>query len=432
MKSIKIIILTLFLTQNLLAQWNRIYDNNNILTICVADSNNVYFTHKFNSNIYKSINGGLLFDSIASPIMGNINYFTIQFPTKDTGYAAGGAPFSPYEVVIKTTNGGVSWNTMTSNIYGDLAFRKMQFVTNDIGYFQGSKEPMKTINGCNSMFDIINLSQYKTIDDFDFITPKTGYIAIHKSSNLGVPNYVDILKTYDYGNSWSSIYSDTLINNEINFITKLEFLDTLIGFAISSKFIPYGGVGGVHVLKGSKLLKTTNGGASWSVDTIVNMDSITTNRGITDIHFINKDTGYICNQGKIYKTTNSGNIWQLQQVQDNDYINNFNFYNNDIAYAVGQKGIYKTTRGGDFPLPIIEKVNKKNINIYPNPVTDFLAIKPEINNASYNLFNSIGQLIKQENNIQINKIDFTFVDRGFYYLQIKNDKEILNFKVLKN
>jgi photosystem II stability/assembly factor-like uncharacterized protein len=430
-KKILIFILSLFTTE-IYGQWNKIYSASDIITFVITDSSTVHYSNYNNNYIYTSINGGINFDSTNSPINGNISFFDIDFPSKDTGYACGGAPFSPYEVIIKTTNGGITWDSITSNIHGDNAFRKMQFVTNEIGYFQGSKEPMITINGGTSLSDIINLNQYRSVDDFNFLTSQTGFIAIHKSSNFGVPIEINLLKTTDYGNNWSIIYKDTLKNNKLKFITKIQFIDTLVGYASVSEFIPYGGSGGTHILKGVELMKTIDGGSSWLSDTLVSLDSNTTNNGLSDMHFFNSDTGYICVRGKIFKTNNSGTTWINQPIQNNDEINKFQFYNNQIAYAFGDNGIYKTINGGDYPLNANKILDNKSIKISPNPVTDFLVIKPKLTNSSYKLFNSIGQVLKQESNIEINTIDFSAFKSGNYYLQIINKKNNYTFKIQKN
>jgi hypothetical protein len=80
--------------------------------------------------------------------------------------------------------------------------------------------------------------------------------------------------------------------------------------------------------------------------------------------------------------------------------------------------------------------NKDNSKIYPNPFNKHLSI--ELDNAlisGVELYNSLGQLINFESNINLTKYTFEAMDinRGFYYLKIyDNQKNIYIKHLIKN
>lgn len=76
-------------------------------------------------------------------------------------------------------------------------------------------------------------------------------------------------------------------------------------------------------------------------------------------------------------------------------------------------------------------VNSK-INIYPNPVKDYLKFKlpNNVNVSSYEVFDLIGKKI-DSNILQTNFIDVNNYIKGIYFLHLKTDKGISTFKFIK-
>jgi Secretion system C-terminal sorting domain len=76
--------------------------------------------------------------------------------------------------------------------------------------------------------------------------------------------------------------------------------------------------------------------------------------------------------------------------------------------------------------------NVQSINIYPNPVTDFIIIKDidADKNAIVFVFNIDGKLILQQNLSNTN-IDISNLPKGLYFLQIQADGKIYNSKFSK-
>jgi photosystem II stability/assembly factor-like uncharacterized protein len=105
-----------------------------------------------------------------------------------------------------------------------------------------------------------------------------------------------------------------------------------------------GYVGGYSPLPGpgSVMFKTTNGGQNW-----VNLN-IGVSLGFDDICFINRDSGYVCENtfNNLYVTTNGGTNWMLRNngLTSNPF--KLFFLNFSTGYCGADFTLYKTTNAG--------------------------------------------------------------------------------------
>jgi photosystem II stability/assembly factor-like uncharacterized protein len=113
---------------------------------------------------------------------------------------------------------------------------------------------------------------------------------------------------------WYPLQSGT-----VNVLNSISFVNVSTGYLVGNGLV----------------IKTTNGGLNWLV--------ITNNFGGTSVHFIDHNTGYVCD-GTVYKTTNGGLNWQ--NLNQNTLLA-LNFIDANTGYAVGYNSkIVKTTNGG--------------------------------------------------------------------------------------
>lgn len=144
-----------------------------------------------------------------------------------------------------------------------------------------------TDSGTN--WDSIPSNTTNTLYRVHFVNPTTGYAVGEKGT---------ILKTNDMGQTWENIG----IATNLNFFS-MSFINKDTGWVV-------GGEGNLYYTNGNKgiLLKTTNGGTNWLVDS-------TYDKTISSVFFLDNDTGYLTanyNSGGIdtaiiYKTVNGGN-----------------------------------------------------------------------------------------------------------------------------
>ena len=136
-----------------------------------------------------------------------------------------------------------------------------------------------------------------------------------------------ILKTTNGGSSWSNLNPSYQVTPMT--LWSVFFLDANTGY-----------IGGRY----GTLLKTTNGGTSWT----------TLNPGVTDditsVFFTDANTGYatVGPSGSILKTTNGGVNWVTQLTvpsADGGFASVW-FTDANHGHAVGDCGLYNTANGG--------------------------------------------------------------------------------------
>lgn len=139
-----------------------------------------------------------------------------------------------------------------------------------------------------------------------------------------------IYRTKDGGKTW---LSETLPSEVNSIVSKIQFVDTLNGWMVSSK----------------KIYRTTNGGTSWTL--FDNNGNVYT--AFRDIHFFNKQNGYFLIDQflKVYfgRTTNGGLTWNI----DSSFTSaagsgspSFNFIDSLYGCAAGTNFIGFTADGG--------------------------------------------------------------------------------------
>ena len=119
-------------------------------------------------------------------------------------------------------------------------------------------------------------------------------------------------------------------------ISDIEFLDSLVGFAVTSgndtNFI----------------LKTTNGGDNWFIN-------FTDYKNFERVIFINNSVGFVCGSsfqinGAIYKTTNAGGNWFTLNTPFAQNYEDMSVLNEDTIWVVDDNGfdggVFRTTNGG--------------------------------------------------------------------------------------
>ena len=73
--------------------------------------------------------------------------------------------------------------------------------------------------------------------------------------------------------------------------------------------------------------------------------------------------------------------------------------------------------------------NSYSIEIYPNPVTDYLHLDTKGHNVDFVLFNNVGQLILEGK--YNSRIDFRQYNKGLYLLQLSYDNKLKNQILIK-
>ncbi len=227
----------------------------------------------------------------------------IQFYNKNIGLA-----FGTNGTISKTTDGGNSWIVL--NTGQTYSFKGACFISSDIilvhgiGFMDGY---LLTTDG-GQTWKLRSVSGTTSVSKLYFLDNKTGFLSGGNQT---------IFKTTDGGVTWISQSNLTGISP-----AGYSFLSTDTGFAYSNS--------------STSILKTINGGASWSA---IPIDTVYTeyydennpsaggsglyslaNSNFNKLKFVTDKIGYICGyktvskgvyEGFVLKTTNAGKIWKL-------------------------------------------------------------------------------------------------------------------------
>jgi len=134
-----------------------------------------------------------------------------------------------------------------------------------------------------------------------------------------------IFVAYDFSLSqWEMILPPSPTSNQL---VSLDFIDETTGWAVGE----YG-----------TILKTTDGGETWRLIEIPQLDYL------TDVYFPTALIGYIVGKdGIILKSTDGGESWFPQTVQFTNNLHRVRFRNENTGWIIGEKGlILYTTDGG--------------------------------------------------------------------------------------
>jgi len=149
-------------------------------------------------------------------------------------------------------------------------------------------------------WDLNNIGTCQTLNDLVFTNSQIGYV-------VGAEGL--ILKTTDAGQTWSNLPSGT--NESLN---SINFPNQSTGFIVGNNGI---------------FLYSSDEGENWN-------SKIISNSNFNDVYFLNPQIGFASHYGRVFKTTNGGNIWFNQIIYENWY--DITFINDSVGFIAGRDG----------------------------------------------------------------------------------------------
>jgi photosystem II stability/assembly factor-like uncharacterized protein len=330
-------------------------------------------------------------------------------------------------VIFKTSNGGETWtNQRMDSVY---KFNSIVFVNNSTGWMSGvSSILLKTTDKGNSWTKIVldtSITNTKTsLGKIQFVNENIGWVGLLFLANGQL--YGKILKTTDGGNSWNPQNIPSLSS------PSSYFVNDQLGWMI-------GDSNGI-----SKTYKTSDGGANWV------LSGSTYPEYSTNIFFSNATTGWIASynyvkqSSSITRTTDGGNTWVRQNIPSKGLTDLF-FLNENTGWATGLEGIFKTTNGGisgikdlsrhSTPLPNEIELFQN----YPNPFNPSTIIEYKLSKkqqVNLQIFNILGQeialLVDELQNAGSYKINWNpfNVASGVYFYRLTTPSQVIAKKML--
>ncbi len=216
--------------------------------------------------------------------------------------------------IMTSDDAGETWDIMLhpAGMWNGYDCKGIHFISETTGFINGSmKTILKTTDAgltWTLKYKASESSGWGRINDICFLNETTGFAV----GDDGL-----ILITSDAGEIWLPMQSGVEVD-----LNQIVFVNNQIGFIFSS---------------GIDCLKTTDGGLSWSWESLIPEMS---QFNIYDCHFVNEATGFVyLNQfwpgddGFIYKTDDSGFTWNLVSENSSVYDCKFVFYDEHIGMA---------------------------------------------------------------------------------------------------
>lgn len=250
-------------------------------------------------------------------------YDDVYFLDTDTGWAVNSSG-----EIFKTENGGYTWLELYTN--SNYYFRSVEFINGTIG-FAGTLNSvlLKTEDGGNTWFEIQNLvpNTFTGICGLSHVNDNVYGVGI-----FSYPAY--FIKSIDQGLSWS--YTD--LSGMVDGLVECHFLDENIGFA-----------GGIKENIGGVVLKTMDGGTTWSE--VFNSQNGT--EYVWKLDFVTDQIVYaaiasLIGTPRIAKSIDGGNNWTTFSV-DSMYLElqGIGFIDENIGWVCPRnEPMYQTTDGG--------------------------------------------------------------------------------------
>ncbi len=300
-------------------------------------------------------------------------------------------------------------------IQGNYNFNPLYYKTTDGGLNWYEIENSKPVgNYYPSDIHILPNGKCYSIELVDLETDSSFYI--HKST--------------DYGETWSSYKSAKYPPTGAFF-----FVNENLGFCYGSGHINW------DLPETKYIRKTTDGGRSWRV--VLDTTYIPTNE-VCFMHFYDTLNGMASTCGSIIRTTNGGDNWSVDTTYNR---NNFKYAIYKLWMLDKEKAIGTSTWNWphiflfapDSETTVDGYTTKYNINIYPNPSKNELrfTFADNIIFDNYEIFDVFGYRIISgdfDKYTDINKqyLDISNLSDGFYYIKLKSNTRTAYSKFIKN
>ena len=239
----------------------------------------------------------------------------LQITSSNSGYTIGSAG-----TIIKTVSAGEEWNVVDFPSKTNL--KALSFISETVGWVIGQKdnvvELFSTLNG-GIHWEVIFTNTGELVS-VCFLNNNIGWMSIDSL----------IYFTTDSGNNWQ-------INNLHKEIIKIHFNTMDLGWALSNDGI----------------FRTTNGGNSWSYNYL---GIYTPSIRMKDIQMVTNQLGWAVGNdlfqftagAYLFRTTDGGEIWDLQLHEESILIKDLEFKDEDLGWFItyNNNELFRTTNGG--------------------------------------------------------------------------------------
>ncbi len=323
----------------------------------------------------------------------SLNMLTMVFANEKLGWVSG-----ENSKIYNTTNGGETWN-LQENFKGDIhslfLVDSLHIWAANTGAIGGAIFYTKD-GGKNWLAD----STISWAYDIQFIDSLNGWVSgqdkIAHTTDGGKTWNTQLDSN---GNKWEDIYMvdknhgwaitayETKLAVTTNGGINWDVKDALNAYSLRTISF-YDSLNGLAAGWGGVIVKTIDGGTNWE---LVTKSITTTNADLRDIFFIDDSTGWICGSegtrvigysGIILKTINGGNSWTKSTINNSNWLNSIYFIDKKNGFIVGgDSTIFKTSDGGSSWFSINKGIGYWNDIDFSNYPTGWIIGGDPLNNC---------------------------------------------------
>lgn len=375
------------------------------------------------TKVLKTVDGGLNWESFdIEEAEGRISFdieafdsTTAFITTQDFNNGSGRG-------VLKTEDGGETWVEKFNNVAGGVWIRFF----NEQEAVIINRQSMATTQDGGESWQIVSSSNIPSFQSDEFTLLSTGNNSCQVVGNhvwFGT-NKGRVYRSMDKGFSWEA-FNTSLGNNAL--ILSVAFRDSLNGIALN-----------VNTFNTS-FAQTNDGGESWY--------NITSSPGIpiSNIEYVPGTDSVLIGTSDIFTSASSrvsaystdfGANWETINTNipygGTEFISpNLGWTSRGIISSPNQPAMYKWQ--GEIFVNSIDIEPQTNIEISPNPFTDYVFVKSSRSLTGYRLSTINGKII-QSNKLNFNEtsIDFQHLKSGMYVLELMfDDDSKLSKKIFK-
>ncbi len=247
------------------------------------------------------------------PLYGGHSLNNIKYINDQNFIAVGDAG-----TILKSSDDGVTWSR--TEPFTEVDFKGIHIIDSATYFivgstFNGDGEIYKTIDA-GVTWELVFENIQMSLKDIHFANDSVGYC---------VGNTGRIVKTVDFGQTWTDITNNGNLSGTLNAVW---FINADFGFVCRSNFP-------------ASMYKTENGGLTWS------QVFGYTSSGCYSIHMLNDTLGYAGgNSSRIFRTTNGGQTWSQQtNFNTSQPVRSIAFADSIRGIAVTNSYIYRTVNG---------------------------------------------------------------------------------------
>lgn len=283
---------------------------------------------------------------------------------------------------------------------------------NSIGSIDISNNPnlndisnLNSLTSINGTFNIQDNDLLVDLSGFSNVTTITGGIGIGNNQNLTSLNGLNQLSTI----GWSIIIGNNPQLNNIDALSNLSYIPRALTISNNSSLTNIDGLINVTAINTGFTppstigLNLTQNNALTNLDGLINLNVLGGNTRIRDNNSLLDFCGiqtYVTNYSNVFEVTGNGYNPTQQDV-----------INNNCSTLS------------------IESFQNNQVQIYPNPTTDFINIKTNDPITKVELYSLQGQKVNAS--FSNNTVDVQDIASGVYFLKIKTTKGELVKKIIK-